>query len=452
MSHKARNLKKRKKVEIKKTKIGEIKPYPKNAKKHNKKQIAQVAASIKEFGFNQPIVVDKDGVIIVGHGRYEAAKALRMPDVPVLEVDLTEEQAKSYRLADNKLNESDWDMGLVIDELKGLSNEMFDLTGFDKDLIIEPDEKDDVIPEVKENKSKLGDLYELGKHRVLCGDSTKREDVERLMAGAKADMVFTDPPYNVDYGSSKNPRHNIPKIMGDKQNQNDWIEFNKKLVDIFRDYNNGDIYVWGASGRDGMKQRLIFCESGIHWSATICWVKQQLVLSPANYQRMYEPCFYGWIGKSSFNGDRTQTEVWEDLKEVKTKFDGIYTTISFQGYKVKLKGKIEEGEIIRKKQKVDIWRYDRPFVSENHPTMKPVAICENGIFNSSKADDIVLDLFLGSGSTLIAAQKTNRVCYGMELSEAYCDVIVQRYVDYTGNENIIKNGEKIVWQKSADQH
>ena len=168
-------------MKINQIKIQDIKPYEKNAKKHPKKQVEQVAKSIKEFGFNQPIVIDKKGVIIVGHGRYEAAKLLGLSDVPVIEVELTEEQAKAYRLADNKLNESEWEMDLVIEELKGLDDDMLDLTGFDKDLIIEPDEKDDEVPEVPEEpKSKLGDLYELGKHRVLCGDSTKVADVERL--------------------------------------------------------------------------------------------------------------------------------------------------------------------------------------------------------------------------------------------------------------------------------
>ena len=163
-----------------------ITPYSKNAKKHPKKQIEQVANSIKEFGMNQPIVVDKQGVIIVGHGRYEALKHLgwEVKDEYIKVVDLTEEQAKAYRLADNKLNESDWDMALVVEELKELSEPYLDLTGFDRDLIIEPDEKDDEVPDVPEEpQSKLGDLYELGNHRVLCGDSTKIEDVERLMEG-----------------------------------------------------------------------------------------------------------------------------------------------------------------------------------------------------------------------------------------------------------------------------
>lgn len=158
--------------------IREIIPYPKNAKKHDKKQIAQVAASIKEFGFNQPIVVDKQNVVIVGHGRLEAAKLLGLTDVPVITVDLTEEQSKAYRLADNKLNESDWDMGLVIEELKGLSEPMLELTGFDKDLIIEPDEQDDVVPENAPPVTKLGDVWQLGRHTLMCGDSTSLEAVD----------------------------------------------------------------------------------------------------------------------------------------------------------------------------------------------------------------------------------------------------------------------------------
>src|SRR3990167_8591952 len=173
-----------------------IKPYPKNAKKHDKKQIQRVADSIKRFGFVQPIVVDKNNEVVIGHCRLEAAKLLNMTEVPTVSVEnLSDEEVKALRLADNKLNESEWDMGLAIEELKGLSEEMFDLTGFDKDLLIEPDEKDDQIPDNAPTVVKLGDIWQLGNHRVMCGDSTKKEDVERLMDGKKADMVFTDPPY-----------------------------------------------------------------------------------------------------------------------------------------------------------------------------------------------------------------------------------------------------------------
>src|SRR3990167_7835430 len=182
--------------------LDKITPYSKNAKQHPRKQIQQIADSIREFGFNQPLVVDKDNVIIVGHGRYEAAKLLNLAKVPVLQVNLSEKKAKAYRLADNKLNESDWDMEMVIEELKALEDEaLVVLTGFEKDLLIGFDEKDDVIPEIpKVAKSKIGDLYELGNgHRILCGDSTLKENVEKLMDGKKADIVFTDPPYSVNY-------------------------------------------------------------------------------------------------------------------------------------------------------------------------------------------------------------------------------------------------------------
>src|SRR3990167_5914945 len=174
-------------------------PYEKNAKKHPDKQLLQIAKSIKEFGWQQPIVVDKVGVIIVGHGRWFAWQKfgkeldLKEPWIEKAE-DLTEEQVKAYRLADNKLNESEWDMDLVLPELRGLSDEMLDLTGFDRDLLIEPDEKDDIVPENAPTRAKLGDVWALGRHRVMCGDSTKKEDVEKLMDGKKADCVVTDPP------------------------------------------------------------------------------------------------------------------------------------------------------------------------------------------------------------------------------------------------------------------
>lgn len=209
-------------------------------------------------------------------------------------------------------------------------------------------------------------------------------------------MIHTDPPYNVDYGVSKNPRHKIRTIENDKQSPEEWEEFCKALYSIFNIYNTGDIYMWGASCPEGMRMRLWLVDMGAHWSATIIWKKQQLVLSPAKYQRMYEPCFYGWFDKSSFGGDRKQVEVWD---------------------------------------------LDRPLNSKLHPTMKPVEVCERAILNSSQWDDIVLDLFLGSGSTLIACEKTNRICYGMEIDPKYVDVIIKRFEDYSGKKAELVNGK-----------
>jgi hypothetical protein len=217
--------------DIQQKNITELRPYPANAKKHPEKQIRQIADSIEAFGFNQPIVADKTGTIIVGHGRYEAAKLLGLTEVPVITLDIDEEKARAYRLADNKLNESDWDFDLVIAELKELSLPLLDLTGFSRDLLLNNDENDDVVPGAPAvARSNPGDLYILGgKHRVICADSTKEETYAKLMGDAKADMVFTDPPYNVNYkGQGKNTKRHI---------ENDHMEagaFDEFLADFFK--------------------------------------------------------------------------------------------------------------------------------------------------------------------------------------------------------------------------
>jgi len=382
----------------------EIKPYSKNAKKHPKKQIEQIANSIKEFGMNQPIVVDKQGVIIVGHGRYEALKSLGLEVKPeyVKTVDLTEEQAKAYRLADNKLNESDWDMNLVIEELKGLSNEMLNLTGFDKDLIIEPDEKDDEVSDVPEEpQSKLGDLYELGNHRVLCGDSTKMEDVERLMDGKKADMVFTDPPYGVDYsGGIQFTKNGVKKeqrerLIDDHTGTNIYAE----VVPILAEYCDGPIYTWFSDTRALPVYQAVEAVGDIH--ALLIWKKNGgYAAMNSNYKQKHEPCLY-WKAKGkklNFVGATTETTVWD---------------------------------------------IDKDGVNKLHPTQKPVALALKAIMNHSVGR--IMDLFLGSGSTLIASEKTGRICYGMELDEKYIDVIIERWCQFTGIRNIKKNGQDYYW-------
>tara|TARA_R100000808_G_scaffold18222_1_gene40004 strand:+ start:65 stop:1276 length:1212 start_codon:yes stop_codon:yes gene_type:complete len=396
-------------MEIQKLAIEKVIPYIRNPRK-NENAVEKVASSIHEFGFRQPIVVDDENVIIAGHTRFEAAKRLGMDTVPVhVAKGLTEQQVKAYRIADNRVSqESEWDMDLLKLELEELDDP--ELSGFDPDelqnILVEIGEgltDPDEVPDVPDEPTiKLGDLLEFGGHRLLCGDSTKADEVEKLMDGAKSNMVFTDPPYNVNYGESKNPRHKIREIENDSQSALDWEIFCNNLFQNIKDTNLGDIYLWGASGADGMRMRLWLIEMGCRWSATIIWKKQRLVLSPSKYQRMYEPCFYGWFDKSSFQGDRKQVEVWE---------------------------------------------FDRPHKSVLHPTMKPVEVCENGITNSSKVNDIVLDLFLGSGSTLIACQKSGRKCYGMELDPHYCDVIVTRWSDFTGKDDVLINGEPFKWSE-----
>lgn len=403
----------------------DIKPYEKNQKKHPKKQIEQVANSIKEFGMNQPIVVDKNGVIIVGHGRYEALKLLKweIKDEWVKVVDLTEEQAKAYRLADNKLNESEWDMNLVVEELKTLSEPMLDLTGFDKDLIIEPEDRDDEVPSVPdEPQSKLGDLYELGGHRVLCGDSTSIDDVERLMNGNKADMVFTDPPYNVD-ATSRSKKRGIDKIKNDNMEDDEFQTFCSNFMTSFVSFSKeGSAYYFWHNHHCQNEFEKAINNVGLKIRNQIVWAKDIPSYSNNEYRQKHELCFYchsSKIDRPEYYGQK-DSSVWEIPSVQSAKSVGDDGSTWFKGGSNSL---------------------------NLHVTQKPIALPEKAIKGSSKQEDVVLDLFLGSGSTLIASQKTGRICYGMELDPKYVDVIVQRYVDYTGNNKIKLNGKEIIWQK-----
>jgi len=376
-----------------------ITPYEKNAKKHPKKQIEQIKASLTEFGVQQPIVVDKEGVIIVGHGRYQAIQELGWEMKPewVKVADLTEEQAKAYRLADNKLNESEWDMSLVLEDLKDLDDDLVELTGFDKDLLIEPDEADDVVPDVPEEpQSKLGDLYELGNHRVLCGDSTKLEDVERLMGGKKADMVFTDPPYGYSYQSNHYKNDNPHGML---KNDDTMLDFLPSA--IYATENNSSFYIFcGWQTAHKWREYVDQCDD-LKVKNMIVWKKNNWSMGDLKgaYAGQYELCLFAHRGHVELSNGRDR-DVWEVNRESATL----------------------------------------------HPTTKPVDLALRAMKNHTC--NRILDLFLGSGSTLIASEKTGRICYGMELDEKYCDVIVQRYVDYTGNGTIKKNGEEIVWKRT----
>jgi DNA modification methylase len=398
-------------MQIETLQIKDLILYEKNARTHPKKQIDLLVKNIERFGFTTPCLIDKHSNVIAGHGRIEAMKKLGRDEIPCVRLEnLSEEEVNALRIADNKLSEmSEWDMSLVLEELKDLSDEMFDLTGFDKDLILEPEEEDDVIPEAPEEpKSELGDVYELGKHRVLCGDSAKVDDLEKLMNGHKADMVFTDPPWNVNYGdtSKDNAQGYKPRtIMNDNMGE-DFIPF---LMDVFAMtslYSKGGsptYVVMSAQEWGGMMK--VMQDNGYHWSSTIIWKKDRLVMSRKDYHTQYEPIWYGWK-------DGSRLKPVEDRKQS------------------------------------DVWEVKRPSDSPLHPTTKPVELVERAIINSSKNEDIILEQFCGSGSTLIASEKTNRICYGMELDPKYVDVIVQRYVDYTGNENIKLNGKEITWTKT----
>lgn len=399
----------------------DIKPYIKNAKRHSQKQIEQIAQSIKRFGMNQPIVVDKNGVIIVGHGRYLALKHLDWeikPEYILKKENLTDDEVKAYRLADNKLNESEWDMDLAIGDLKELDNDLLSLTGFDKDLLIEPDEKDDVIPENAPAIAKLGDIYQLGNHRVMCGDSTKLQDVERLMDGKKADVVFTDPPYNIAYkGQGKNTSN---EIMGDDVLSDAFDSFLEKVFANFKENTKAGAgnYVFHASRTQNQFEKAL-AQNNYEIKNQLIWNKPMSALGWGDYRWKHEPFFYaGQKGQSiQFYGDRTHSTVWD-----------------FQKTDQQLANWAKKQKLAESQGKTTIWSMKRDSVHEYvHPTQKPVELIQYALFNSSKADDIVLDLFLGSGSTLIAAEKTGRICYGMELDPRYVDVIIKRWEDYTND-------------------
>jgi DNA modification methylase len=402
-------------MKIEEININLIKPYEKNAKKHDAKQVKQVADSIKRFGFIQPLVIDKDNNLIIGHCRLESAKLLNLETVPCVKAEnLTDQEVKALRLADNKLNESVWDMNLAVDDLKLLDDYLFDLTGFNNDLLISEDEKDDQVPEVKDIKSKLGDLYILGRHRVLCGDSTKQEDVERLMDGQKADMVFTDPPYGVSIGNKNKLLDKFVKAGRLEENiENDTLnteQLSELLIKAFTNLKNVSndccsYFVTAPQGGElGMMMMMMMKNSGLPVRHIIIWVKNRkcFSLGRLDYEYKHEPILYTWNKSHIFYGNG--------------------------------------------KNKSSVWLFDKETKCDLHPTMKPVELILNAIFNNSLENQLIVDIFLGSGSTLIACEKSNRICYGMEINPHYTDVICQRYVDFTGNNKIIKNGEQIIWQ------
>ncbi len=374
--------------------IAELKPYGKNAKIHPPKQVDLLAENIARFGFTTPILIDENNEVIAGHGRLLALQQLGATEAPVVRMEgLTEKEVKALRLADNKIAEmGTWNIDLAIGDLKELDTELLELTGFDKDLLIEPDEKDDEVPEDVPAQAKLGDLYILGNHRVLCGDSTDIAQVGILMGDKKADMVFTDPPYNVDYtGKTKDAL----KIQNDKKDNAGFLEFLTDSIGNIAAYTKkgAGAYICHADS-EGLNFRTAFIGAGFQMKQCVIWNKNVMVMGRQDYHWKHEPILYGWQeGEAhAFYGGRTQTTVWD---------------------------------------------IPRPSRSESHPTMKPVELVERAIMNSSKAEDIILDTFLGSGTTVIAAEKTGRICYGIELDPKYIDVIVKRWEDYTGQKAVL---------------
>lgn len=386
--------------------IAGVKPYARNAKKHDDKQIANVAESIKQFGWQQPIVCDADGVIIIGHCRLLAAKKLGLKKVPVKTVDnLSEEQVKKLRALDNKLNESDWDFDLLAEDIGEL-----DFSGFDIDwgLPADVDEKEiieDEAPEVDEENepiTKLGDIWQLGRHKLICGDSTDKATVERLMDGKKADMVFTDPPYNVDYGSKNEFLNEYDKgnrrqedIAGDKGMTDEEIgeKLWKPAFQNLRDSAKDDCSIYCTMPQGGAHMMMMMmCSASWQVKHELIWVKNNHVLGRTDYFYKHEPILFGWAKTHKFYG----------------------------------KGEFNKS----------VWEIDKPSKSDLHPTMKPIRLIANALQNSSKENDLIIDFFGGSGSTLIACEQLNRRCYMLELSPKYCDVIIKRWENLTGKKAV----------------
>ena len=390
--------------------INKLVPYARNARTHSDEQIAQLAASIKEWGWTTPVLVDPDGGIIAGHGRVMAARKLDIQQIPVLIADgWSDSQKRAYILADNKLAmNAGWDVELLALELSDLKEFDFDLNliGFgDQEIadllqngidgLTDPDE----VPELQEiNINVPGDLWQLGPHKLLCGDSTILTDVEKLMGEVKADMCFTDPPYNVDYGNSAKDkmRGNDRRIMNDALGEN-FYQFLLDACSNILSVTKGACYICMSSSELHNLQRA-WIEAGGKWSTFIIWSKNTFTLGRSDYQRQYEPILYGWReGTDHFwCGDRSQS---------------------------------------------DVWNYNKPHKNDLHPTMKPVELVERGIRNSSKTQDIVFEPFGGGGSTLIACEKSGRVARVIELDPKYCDVIIRRWQSFTGQKaTLISDG------------
>ncbi len=402
--------------------VDELIPYNKNARMHSDAQVAQIAASITEFGFTNPVLVDGEKGIIAGHGRLMAAKRLNLKKVPVVILDhLTDTQKKAYIIADNKLAENaSWNEELLASELADLKEDDFDLDliGFEDQELErifsslydkEEDSESEKVPDVEENPiSESGDIWILGNHKLICGDACEVATYQNLLGSELADMLFTDPPYNVNYtgiakniatakinkNTEKNPSFKKREILNDDLGK----DFAKFLFDFCTNalaVTKGACYICMSSSELHTLHKA-FTSAGGRWSTFIIWAKNHFALGRADYQRQYEPILYGWKQNNDrfWCGDRSQG---------------------------------------------DVWFYNKPNVNDLHPTMKPVELCKRAILNSSKTDDIVLDCFGGSGSTLIACEQTNRRCRMIELDKTYVDVTIKRWQNLTNQEATLLN-------------
>ena len=394
--------------------VSKLIPYVNNARTHSAEQVTKLRSSLREFGFINPVIIDRDYGIIAGHGRVLAAKEEQMTEVPCVFADfLSEAQKKAYILADNRFaQDAGWDEELLRIEIESLQGADFDvsLTGFEEQEIadlfageeentVKDDDFDLSAALEKATFVERGDLWTVGRHRLLCGDATNPEDVAKLMEGKKANLIVTDPPYGVSFKSSDGLT-----IQNDSMKNEEFYTFLLSAFQCMTEHleSGGSAYVFHAD-TEGLNFRKAFIDAGFHLAGVCIWVKNSLVLGRSDYQWQHEPVLFGWKkgGKHSWYSDRSQTT---------------------------------------------IWNYDKPKRNKNHPTSKPLDLLGYPVCNSSQENAIVLDTFGGSGSTLMACEQLNRICCMMELDEKYASVILRRYVEDTGNTEDVfveRNGEQI---------
>lgn len=443
-------------------KINEIHLNPDNPRFIKDDRFEKLKNNIKEFPKMmklRPIIVDDTGKILGGNMRYRAVIELGYSEIPegwvVKASELTEEEKERFIITDN-LPYGDWDyekLGNEWDEVK-LEDWGMDLSEIN--IHFEPEAEEDdfdvdkAVEDAKEPICKLGDIWQLGKHRIMCGDSTKREDVEKLMDGKKADMVFTDPPYlmgftgNVHKDGSKSLNAKYGDIENDKLDEAESGIFLSKIALMIKNFCNGAFYIcFYRLGIEKIINALLL--NGLEYKSLIIWYKNNHNLSNSDYMNIYEPIIYGWNKEHNFYGNRSNFDVITMRKtkqgspQITTQSKSIYIKQDDNFYKFE-KIKIKPKNFMEVKDKVifnlftgenNIWEIDKTKANTLHPTMKPIELCEKAIKNSSKVNNNILDLFLGSGSTLIACEQLNRICYGMEIDPIYCDVTIKRWEEYT---------------------
>lgn len=413
-------------MQIEKIGIERLKPAKYNPRKELKPgdpEFEKLKNSINEFGYVEPVIWNqRTGNVVGGHQRLSVLKNLGETEIDCIVVDMDLQKEKALNIALNKIS-GQWDVPLLTDLLKDLDDSGFNvlLTGFDanelddlfKDDIQDAVKEDDdfdidkELDNIKETRTKLGDIWHIGKHKLMCGDSTKKEDIVALVGDKKATCVFTDPPWNVDYGGASHPSWKQRSIMNDSMTTEQFGEFlTKAFVALKEVLVEGAMVYVVMSGQEWGNIMQVMDKCGYHWSSTIIWAKDTLVLSRKDYHTQYEPIWYGWL-----NGTRVCP--LEDRKQS------------------------------------DLWQIPRPKKSEEHPTMKPIELVARALMNSSHKHDVVIDLFGGSGTTIMASEQTGRECYMMELDPKYCDVIVNRYINLFGGEDdifVVRNGKKIKYK------